>query len=70
MGPMTTEGDVVAAFADIDNAWGRYRATLRAYLAEADRGAQAALSRRLGRTREMLRLDAMTDEQRAARKRS
>lgn len=62
--------DVVEAFNAIDKAWQGYRATLRACLAEGAAegvaGRQAEISRRLDRTREMLRRDAMTDEQREA----
>jgi hypothetical protein len=65
---MATEDEVVEAFNAIDKAWENYRATLRSYLAEGlaegASGRQASISRRLGRTREMLRRDAMTDEQR------
>lgn len=62
--------DVVEAFNAIDRAWENYRATLRASLAESAAegisGRQAEISRRLGRTREMLRRDAMTEDQREA----
>lgn len=62
--------DVVEAFNAIEAAWERYRATLRACLAEGAAegiaGRQAEISRRLDRTREMLRRDAMTKEQREA----
>ncbi len=64
---MATEDEVVEAFEGIEKAWQHYRATLRSYLAEGvegERGRQAAISKRLNRTREMLRRDAMTDEQR------
>lgn len=68
MGVMPDVDDVEAAFRAIDRAWETYRATLRACLAEGEAagvaGRQAEISRRLGRTREMLRRDAMTDEQR------
>lgn len=65
---MPSVDDVVHAFEKIDKVWEEYRATLRACLAEGEAegtmGRQAEISRRLGRTREMLRRDAMTDEQR------
>jgi hypothetical protein len=81
MAIMATEDEVVDAFKDIERAWEHYRATLRSYLAEGiaegASGRQSAISKRLNRTREMLRRDAMTDEQRqvlrqieAGRKRS
>lgn len=57
--------DVVEAFEGIEKARENYRATLRASLAEGIVGRQAEIARRLNRTREMLRRDAMTDEQRA-----
>lgn len=67
---MPSVDDVVKAHAAIERAWEHYRATLRACLAEGTAegisGRQAEISRRLGRTREMLRRDAMTDEQREA----
>lgn len=67
---MPTVEDVEVAFRAIDKAWEVYRATLRACIAEGETegiaGRQAEISRRLGRTREMLRRDAMTDEQREA----
>ncbi len=70
MAVMATEDEVVAAFEDIERAWENYRKTLRSYIAEGitegASGRQAAVSKRLGRTREMLRRDAMTEEQREA----
>lgn len=63
---VTSVDDVVAAYAEIEQAWERYRFILRACLAEAEgqQGRQAEISRRLGRTREAIRQDAMTAEQR------
>ncbi len=67
---MATEDEVVEAFENIERAWEHYRTTLRSYLAEGVAegvsGRQASISKRLNRTREMLRRDAMTDEQREA----
>lgn len=67
---MATEDEVVAAFEDIERTWEKYRQTLRSYIAEGvtegASGRQASLAKRLNRTREMLRRDAMTDEQREA----
>lgn len=67
---MPSVDDVVNAFQEIDRAWERYRAALRACIAEGAEegrsGRQAEISRRLNRTREMLRRDAMTDDQREA----
>jgi hypothetical protein len=65
---MPSVDEVVEAFEGIEKAWEHYRATLRACLAEGEAegiaGRQAQISKRLNRTREMLRRDAMTDEQR------
>lgn len=65
---MPTVDDVVSAYSQIEKAWEQYRATLRDCLAEGEQdgvmGRQAEISRRLGRTRETIRQDAMTDEQR------
>jgi hypothetical protein len=70
MTAMPSVDDVVDAFAGIEKAWEYYRNTLRECLAEGSAegvaGRQAEISRRLNRTREMLRRDAMTDEQREA----
>ncbi len=70
MAVMATEDEVVAAFEDIERAWENYRKNLRSYIAEGvtegSSGRQAAVSKRLGRTREMLRRDAMTEDQREA----
>lgn len=67
---MPSVDDVVEAFEGIEKAWENYRTTLRAALAEGEAegiaGRQARISERLGRTREMLRRDAMTFEQREA----
>jgi hypothetical protein len=63
-----TVDDVVNAYSEIEKAWENYRTTLRACLAEGEaegiQGRQAEISRRLGRTREAIRQDAMTHEQR------
>lgn len=64
--------EVVDAFAAISAAQDRYRSILREYLGEGGDGAsgrQAALAKRLNRTREMLRQDAMTHDQREERRR-
>jgi hypothetical protein len=73
MAIMATEDEVVEAFEAIEKAWENYRTKLRSHLAdgvaEGASGRQARLSKRLDRTREMLRRDAMTDEQREALRR-
>ncbi len=61
---VTTLQDVIDAFAAIEAARERYRETVRAAI--ADGVSQSEIARRLDRTREMIRRDAMTDEQRAA----
>jgi len=65
---MPSVDDVVSAYHAIGEAWETYRATLRACIeeggAEGRTGRQAEISRRIGRTRETLRQDAMTPEQR------
>lgn len=65
---MPSVDDVVGAFEAIEKAWENYRATLRAALAEGEAegiaGRQAAIAKKLDRTREMLRRDAMNEEQR------
>jgi hypothetical protein len=70
MTTMPTVDDVVEAYEGIEKAWEHYRDTLRACIAEGEAegrsGRQAEISKRLNRTREMLRRDAMTDEQREA----
>ena len=70
MTTMPSVDDVVEAFEGIEKAWEHYRTTLRACLAEGEAegiaGRQAQISKRLDRTREMLRRDAMTYEQREA----
>jgi hypothetical protein len=67
---MPSVDDVVAAWEGIEKAWEHYRETLRACIAEGTEegrsGRQAEISRRIDRTREMLRRDAMTPEQREA----
>lgn len=54
--------DVIEAWQDIARAEERYRETVRAAI--ADGVTQVAISKALDRTREMIRRDAMTDEQR------
>ncbi len=54
--------DVIEAFNAIEAARERYRETVRAAL--ADGVPQTQIARALDRTREMIRRDAMTDEQR------
>jgi hypothetical protein len=53
-----------------DQAWKKYRQVLRACIKEGEiegqPGRQVEISRRTGRTREALRQDAMTDEEREA----
>jgi hypothetical protein len=56
--------DVIAAYNAIGEAEKRYRATVRAAL--ADGVLQVEIAKALKRTREMIRRDAMTDEQREA----
>jgi hypothetical protein len=67
---MPSVDDVVAAWDAIEDAWDNYRKTLRDCIAEGTdegrSGRQAEISRRIERTREMLRRDAMTTEQREA----
>lgn len=67
---MPSVDDVVNAYNAIEEAWENYRKTLRACIeegsAEGRTGRQAEISRRIGRTREALRQDAMTNEERAA----
>jgi len=71
---MPSVDDVVEAFDAINKAWENYRATLRACIqegeAEGRSGRQAEISRRLDRTRETLRQDAMTNEERAELRRA
>src|SRR5437016_3416437 len=68
MTAMPSVNDVVHAFEGIEKAWENYRTTLRACLAEGkaenEVGRQAEIARRLGRDRETIRQDAMSDEQR------
>jgi hypothetical protein len=67
---MPSVNDVVNAYEAIEKAWEHYRQTLRACIeegsAEGKTGRQAEISQRIGRTREALRQDAMTAEQRKA----
>lgn len=65
---MTTLDDIENAWNGIARARAHYRDTLKAGLAEGVQ--QVDISRRLGRTREMLRRDVMTDEQLAELKRA
>ncbi|WP_018812422.1 hypothetical protein [Salinispora cortesiana] len=60
---MTNLQDVIDAWNDIARAEERYRETLRAAI--SDGVPQVAISKAIDRTREMLRRDAMTDDQRA-----
>lgn len=60
---MTTVDDVEQAYQAIETAWETYRQTLRNALSNGV--PQADIARRLDRTREMLRRDAMTAEDRA-----
>ena len=60
--------DVIEAYEGISRAEEHYRETLRAAL--ADGVTQTAISKALDRTREMIRQDAMTDEQRAELRRA
>lgn len=62
---MTSIDDVEQAFRAIDQAERGYRETVRKALAEKTT-TQAEISRRLGRSREMLRQDAMSEDERAA----
>ncbi len=55
--------DVINAYEEIRQAEERYRATVRAAIADGIR--QSAIARALNRTRESIRRDAMTDDQRA-----
>src|SRR5438552_518704 len=74
MTAMPSVDDVVEAYNAIERAWEHYRETLRACLDEGSAGGksgrQAEISRRIGRTRETLRQDAMTPEQREALRRA
>jgi len=71
---MPSVDDVVAAYEAIaeatERAWENYRQTLRACIEEGETegrsGRQAEISRRIDRTREALRQDAMSAEQRDA----
>lgn len=58
---MITIDDIAAAFRQIEEARETYRRTLRAGLADGVH--QVDISRHLGRTRETLRRDAMTDDE-------
>ena len=60
--------DVIEAFAAIEAARERYRETVRAAL--SDGVTQTEIAKALDRTREMIRRDAMTDEQREALKKA
>lgn len=59
----TTIDDIEAAYHAIDHARQEYRRILRAGLADGVQ--QTAVATRLGRTRETIRRDAMTDEETA-----
>lgn len=54
--------DVINAYQEISRAEERYRAAVRAAI--ADGVPQVAIAKALDRTREMIRRDAMTEEQR------
>lgn len=60
---VTNLQDVINAYDEIKRAEERYRETVRAAL--SDGVPQVAIAKALDRTREMIRRDAMTDEQRA-----
>lgn len=66
---VSTLNEIVKAFNAIDEAERRYRALLREALA-AGKVQQVEVSKALNRTREMIRRDAMTDEQREALRRA
>lgn len=59
---MTTLHDVIEAWQAISRAEERYRETVRAAI--ADGVPQVAIAKALDRTREMIRRDAMPDEER------
>jgi CRP-like cAMP-binding protein len=63
---MATIPEVVDAFAGIERAWEHYRETLRSALQDGSEGTQAEIGRRLGRSREQLRRDAMSASEREA----
>ncbi len=66
---MSTLRDIVEAFHAIEAAELRYRTILREALAKGD-VQQVEVAKALDRTREMIRRDAMTDEQRDALRRA
>jgi hypothetical protein len=57
-----TEDEIVAAYQEIGRARERYRQLLRAGI-DHDRVNQTAIGKRIGKTREKVRQDAMTDEE-------
>lgn len=63
---IAAHGAATAAREAADEAWRKYREVLRACIKEGETepGRQVEISRRTGRTRETLRQDAMTDEER------
>jgi hypothetical protein len=65
---VTNLQDVIDAYEAIAAAEERYRETVRAAI--ADGVPQVQIAKALNRTREMIRRDAMTDEQRDALRRS
>lgn len=65
---MSTLKDVIEAFTAIEAAEQHYRAVLRKALASGVQ--QVEIAKALDRTREMIRRDAMTDEQRAVLRRA
>ena len=62
MRDVTTLREVIEAYEEIARAEERYRATVRAAIAEGVK--QASIARALNRTRESIRRDAMNEEER------
>lgn len=62
---MPTEDEIVEAYEEIGRAKERYRRLLRAGI-DHDKVNQTAIGKRIGKTREKIRQDAMTDEELAA----
>lgn len=60
---MSKLNEIIEAWNAIDAAERHYRETLRTYLASGE-VQQVDVARELGRTREMIRRDAMTEDQR------
>lgn len=61
---VTTLQDVIDAYNAIETAWENYRAAVRRAIAAGVR--QSDIARHLNRTREMIRRDAMPEDQRKA----